>query len=337
MPFSGRSMPRPKYSRLSESTRYKPARPTRRSKDASRSLFRGALDAALAASAAAAFFRDSFAASFLSAATLRGLVLGVAASSFELACDFPGVFELPGVPGVRSVPAPDGAADFVSPALAPSARELPPRGSYRSMPRSAIRPCRLIACPRSLPHTVRKPTSEVSMDPVADHRFDIIARRGRNDRRPSPPVRCGDLAWVLDMIRSAAEPVRNGSQKMRIFTNTFASMVAGLIFVAAVAPANAKWVASWSAPPHAPLGTEGPFAAASYNNVTISQILRLSEGGARLRVHFSNRYGAGPLTIGSAPNRTDRRCGQGDSRNLAYLEFRRRLRCCHSPRRALRQ
>ena len=87
---------------------------------------------------------------------------------------------------------------------------------------------------------------------------------------------------------------------MRISTSKLATMVAGLIFVAAVAPANAKWVASWSAPPHAPLGTEGPFAAASYNNVTISQILRLSEGGGRLRVHFSNRYGAGPLTIGSA-------------------------------------
>ncbi len=60
------------------------------------------------------------------------------------------------------------------------------------------------------------------------------------------------------------------------------------------------WVASWTASPHAPLSTEGPFAAASYENVTISQVLRLSEGGTGLRVRFTNRYGAGPLAIGQA-------------------------------------
>ncbi|MFO1504074.1 MAG: SGNH/GDSL hydrolase family protein [Steroidobacteraceae bacterium] len=65
-------------------------------------------------------------------------------------------------------------------------------------------------------------------------------------------------------------------------------------------PASATWVASWVAPPHAPLGTEGPFAAAAYDNVTLSQILRVSEGGEKLRIRFSNRYGPGPLTIGAA-------------------------------------
>jgi lysophospholipase L1-like esterase len=65
-------------------------------------------------------------------------------------------------------------------------------------------------------------------------------------------------------------------------------------------PANAEWVASWTAPPHAPLGTEGPFAAASYEDVTISHILRVSEGGTQLRIRFSNRYGPHPLKIGAA-------------------------------------
>lgn len=60
------------------------------------------------------------------------------------------------------------------------------------------------------------------------------------------------------------------------------------------------WVASWAAPPHAPLTTQGPFAAASYDNVTIAQVLRLTEGGPRLRVRFSNRYGEAPLAIGAA-------------------------------------
>ena len=60
------------------------------------------------------------------------------------------------------------------------------------------------------------------------------------------------------------------------------------------------WVASWTASPHAPLTTEGPFGAVSYDNVTISQTLRLTEGGSALRVRLTNRYGPGPLSIGRA-------------------------------------
>jgi hypothetical protein len=77
-------------------------------------------------------------------------------------------------------------------------------------------------------------------------------------------------------------------------------IAAGVLALALAGPAQAEWVASWTAPPHAPLGTEGPFAAASYENVTISQILRVTEGGERVRVRFSNRYGPAPLEIGAA-------------------------------------
>jgi lysophospholipase L1-like esterase len=73
--------------------------------------------------------------------------------------------------------------------------------------------------------------------------------------------------------------------------------LAGLL---AAPPATADWVATWTAAPHAPVSTEGRFAAASYENVTLSQILRVSEGGERLRVRFSNRYGTAPLNIGAA-------------------------------------
>ena len=79
-----------------------------------------------------------------------------------------------------------------------------------------------------------------------------------------------------------------------------ASLLAALAMTLAASPAEAKWVGSWTASPHAPLGTTGPFAAGSYENVTISQILRLTEGGTRLRVKFSNRYGPAPLEIGAA-------------------------------------
>jgi len=77
-------------------------------------------------------------------------------------------------------------------------------------------------------------------------------------------------------------------------------LAAGMAALAAAAPAQAEWVASWTASPHAPLGTTGPFAAASYNDVTITQIIRISEGGTSLRVRLSNRYGPGPLAIGEA-------------------------------------
>lgn len=79
-----------------------------------------------------------------------------------------------------------------------------------------------------------------------------------------------------------------------------AGALVGVAALALAAPAQARWVASWTAAPHAPLGTEGPFAAASYDNVTISQVLRITEGGTKLRVKFSNRYGPAPLEIGAA-------------------------------------
>lgn len=81
------------------------------------------------------------------------------------------------------------------------------------------------------------------------------------------------------------------------FVNKLALAAAAL---ALAAPAQAEWVASWTASPHAPLGTDGPFAAASYDDVTISLVIRLSEGGPQLRVRFTNRYGAQPLEIGAA-------------------------------------
>ena len=79
-----------------------------------------------------------------------------------------------------------------------------------------------------------------------------------------------------------------------------ALIAASLAALAIATPSQAKWVASWTASPHAPLGTEGPFAAASYDNVTLTQIVRLSEGGESLRVRFTNRYGPAPLEIGEA-------------------------------------
>ena len=98
--------------------------------------------------------------------------------------------------------------------------------------------------------------------------------------------------------------------------------MAGIIGLASV-PASAEWVATWTAPPHAPLGTEGPFAAASYDNVTLSQILRVSEGGEQpARALFESLW---PWPAGHrrrAPG-AHRRRGQGDRRHLAHAHLRR--------------
>lgn len=90
---------------------------------------------------------------------------------------------------------------------------------------------------------------------------------------------------------------------MRLIAGTVIAgkaVAAAALLMAAAMPAQAKWVGSWAAAPHAPLMLEGPFGAASYEDVTLSQILRISEGGERVRVRFSNRYGPAPLEIGEA-------------------------------------
>ena len=76
--------------------------------------------------------------------------------------------------------------------------------------------------------------------------------------------------------------------------------LAGTALVLAASPAQAEWVASWTAAPHAPIGNEGWAAAARYDNVTLTQVIRVSEGGKQLRVHLSNRYGPAPLNVGAA-------------------------------------
>jgi len=106
------------------------------------------------------------------------------------------------------------------------------------------------------------------------------------------------LLSALLLALSLAQRALRGALRMH-FINKLA-IAALLLGLAMAAPAEARWVGSWTAPPHAPLGTEGPFAAASYDDVTLSQVLRISEGGEKVRVRFTNRYGPAPLAIGEA-------------------------------------
>jgi lysophospholipase L1-like esterase len=62
-----------------------------------------------------------------------------------------------------------------------------------------------------------------------------------------------------------------------------------------------RWVQTWGAAPLPPAPAMGPFAATpSFNNQTVRQTVRVSAGGARIRIRFTNEYGTKPLVIGSA-------------------------------------
>lgn len=77
--------------------------------------------------------------------------------------------------------------------------------------------------------------------------------------------------------------------------------VIGLL-AATAADAAESWVRTWGASPQAPNAALG--AAFSYpsfdGDVTLRQVVRISGGGKRLRIRFTNEFGAGPLAIGGA-------------------------------------
>jgi lysophospholipase L1-like esterase len=64
---------------------------------------------------------------------------------------------------------------------------------------------------------------------------------------------------------------------------------------------ESAWVGSWGASPLPPTQAAGPFPATpSFADQTVRQIVRLSTGGAQVRLRLSNEYGTGPLEIGGA-------------------------------------
>src|SRR5689334_1429826 len=63
----------------------------------------------------------------------------------------------------------------------------------------------------------------------------------------------------------------------------------------------ATWVGTWGAAPLPPTTAAGPRPGTpSFSNQTIRQFVRISAGGKRVRVRFTNEYGTKPLAIGAA-------------------------------------
>lgn len=73
------------------------------------------------------------------------------------------------------------------------------------------------------------------------------------------------------------------------------------LLVNALPARAAEWVQTWGVAPLPPSAAFGPFPATpSYHDQTIRQIVRISAGGQRVRIRFTNEYGTRPLMIGAA-------------------------------------
>lgn len=91
---------------------------------------------------------------------------------------------------------------------------------------------------------------------------------------------------------------------MRLLT-TAAALIAFLFFPLAQAQPVSQngWVASWTASPQPVWGKDFAFPTnipATLNDQTLRQVARISLGGEKVRLVFSNAYGKMPLKIGSA-------------------------------------
>jgi len=79
-----------------------------------------------------------------------------------------------------------------------------------------------------------------------------------------------------------------------------AAIWAGPVATAAPAPA-AHWIGTWAAAPEpATPALRGFPGSPSFSDQTIREIVRISAGGARLRIRFTNVYGTRALHIGAA-------------------------------------
>lgn len=58
---------------------------------------------------------------------------------------------------------------------------------------------------------------------------------------------------------------------------------------------SSGWAGAWGASPTVP-----PAAGKSFENQTVRQVIRISSGGAAVRIRFTNEYGEKPLEIGAA-------------------------------------
>jgi lysophospholipase L1-like esterase len=81
-----------------------------------------------------------------------------------------------------------------------------------------------------------------------------------------------------------------------------AAAVFGLLFALATAhAADLNWARTWAASPQAQLSGLGPLSPSiQIGDATLRQVVRISGGGQKVRIRFTNEFGTGPLAIGAA-------------------------------------
>jgi lysophospholipase L1-like esterase len=81
----------------------------------------------------------------------------------------------------------------------------------------------------------------------------------------------------------------------RLSSLLMALALAGCATVSGPSPGQPGWVGAWGASPTIP-----PPGARAFDNQTVRQVVRLSQGGDSIRIRFTNEYGEKPLEIGAA-------------------------------------
>src|SRR5579875_3245650 len=91
---------------------------------------------------------------------------------------------------------------------------------------------------------------------------------------------------------------RRGGGIMRL-----SAILCALVAAATQAQAAEHWVGSWGASPAMPMAAPANNpgrGTPTFDNQTVTQVVRLSAGGPRLRIRLSNEYGAKPLQVAAA-------------------------------------
>ncbi|MBV9437885.1 MAG: SGNH/GDSL hydrolase family protein, partial [Acidobacteria bacterium] len=86
---------------------------------------------------------------------------------------------------------------------------------------------------------------------------------------------------------------------MRTKTSSFILALLLLLSVGQPLPAQSHWVGTWAASQQRP-EPQNALSKDDLHDATLRQIIHLSLGGSRLRVHLSNRFGTAPFHIASA-------------------------------------
>jgi lysophospholipase L1-like esterase len=89
--------------------------------------------------------------------------------------------------------------------------------------------------------------------------------------------------------------MRNRFAAVRLMFTLVAVSMMGMQAKAAAPPDH--WVGTWAA---APLGEASKANGPGSSDMTLREIVHVSRGGERIRIEFTNEFGAEPLTIGAA-------------------------------------